>query len=199
SAPVRTESVAPVTSFGELVREIVTPDSPGSPASRTPLPFRSLNFTPAIEPVIRRLPKRLPDEVRCAKLTFAEIVPGAAGAVCVNPGGGVSVSVKAPNGTLANVKLPWASVTTERVAFAASLTEAVRVIVTPARPGSPASRTPVPFKSRNFVPVIDPVNTPRKLPKVLSIELPPEASVTAIEFSAGSVSEKPWRWVSDRR
>ena len=140
-----------VTAPEASVTRIVTPDRPGSSPSRTPFPLTSLNFTPLIVPPTGRFPNRMTETDRCAKLITAWLVPGTGGAVCVNPAGTVSLNVKVPKGTFANVKLPWASVTTDSWEAAVSLIEDVRVIVTPASPVSPASRTPLPFASRNFV------------------------------------------------
>ena len=89
---------------------IVTPESPGSPASRTPLPFESLNFPPEIEP-IGRFPKARPDTAWWPKSTVAANVPGAGGAVCWKPAGTVSDTVYVPNGTPPKEKLPSEPVT----------------------------------------------------------------------------------------
>ena len=129
NAPAASVVVVRTTPPASVTR-IVTPESPGSPASRTPLPLTSLNFTPLIAPVVTsgRLPKRSPVTVRCAKLIVDEIVPGGAGAVWANPAGTVSFRVKTPKGTV-KVKFPLASVTTDSGAPVGSLIDPVRVIV----------------------------------------------------------------------
>ena len=71
------------------VSRIVTPESPGSPASRTPFPLRSLNFVPETPPACR-LPKRFPVELGADSEIVTLIVPAPPGTVWTNPAGTVS-------------------------------------------------------------------------------------------------------------
>src|SRR5262249_33647299 len=125
---------------GQGARLIVTPPSPGSPGSRTPLPLRSLNFVPEIVPVRTpaKFPKRFPTELPLAGRTT--VIPPEVGTVCVKPVGGVSVSTYVPAANPVKRKLPSAAVT-----FVCGVPppEGVSVIVTPDRGGSPGSRTPL--------------------------------------------------------
>ena len=77
------ESVVVVRTFPAASRSwIVTPASPPSPVSRTPLPLTSLNFVPEIVAGAARFPKRRPETVWCPKSRVAVRVPGGGGAVC---------------------------------------------------------------------------------------------------------------------
>src|SRR5262245_34508718 len=88
-------------------------------------------------------------------------VPGASGAVCTNPAGTVSDIVYVPGGRPRKEKLPDES----DVAFTTVPPEFRSWITTPERPGSPGSRAPLPFRSLNFVPAIDPIAPVDWLPK----------------------------------
>ena len=76
----------------ELVSRIVTPETPDSPVSLTPLPLASLNFVPEIDPIAARLPKRNPVAFWPA-VTVTLIVPAPPGVVWTNPTGTTSERV----------------------------------------------------------------------------------------------------------
>ena len=164
--------VAVVTWPLELVRRIVTPESPGSLPSRVPFPFRSLNFVPETAAPSAAVSEQVPYRVARREVSVTGSFRAPAVAVCWKPRGhGLRKRVGA-DGTSEKLKVPPRQSRSAhgRRHPAGELPAATGVSVSDARlPVSPSSSAPFPLRSLNFDPEIS-AHDARKLPKTLFMD-----------------------------